>query len=47
MRKQQYVAALEKQPTDWILASAQNPNSFMRPIDILLHYVVLRRRGAI
>lgn len=42
-----YVRALQNQPSDWILKSAQNPNAFMTKFDVLLHYVVLRQRGVI
>lgn len=47
MGKRDYLAALNRQSTDWILSSAQNPNRFMTRIHVLLHYVILRRRGAI
>jgi hypothetical protein len=43
MKKQNYVKALQSQPLAWVKLSAANPNKFMKPIDILLHYVVIRR----
>lgn len=46
-KKQAYIKALQNQASDWILKSAQNPNKFMTRFAVLLHYVVLRKRGVI
>lgn len=46
-KHQIYTKALQNQPSDWILKSAQNPNAFMTRFQVMLHYVVLRQRGVI
>lgn len=43
MKKQKYLKALLDQPLAWVKLSAANPNKFMTRMDILLHYVVIRR----
>lgn len=43
MKKQAYIKALQDQPLSWVKLSAAKPNKFMTRLDILLHYVVIRR----
>ena len=44
-KKQNYLKALEQFDSTWILKSATNPNAFMTKTHVLLHYIVLRKRG--
>ena len=46
MKKQKYLAFLMTLPAAWILASLSQPNKFMRPIDLALHRIALRNKGA-
>jgi hypothetical protein len=43
MKKQAYIKALQDQPLAWVKLSAANPNKFMTRIQVLLHYVLIRR----
>jgi hypothetical protein len=48
MSKREYLACVLRLLTpEQILLSAKNPTEHMRPIHIKLHYVALRRLGAI
>jgi hypothetical protein len=47
MKKHKYLAALMQQSADWIKRSAENPSQHMTKMNILLHYVALRRKQAI
>ena len=48
MSKREYLACVMRLLTpEQIMLSASNPTPFMRPIHIKLHYVALRRLGAI
>jgi hypothetical protein len=44
-KKQNYLQALEQFDSAWILKSATNPTTFMTKTHVLLHYIVLRKRG--
>ena len=44
--KQQYLSLLAELPTNVIQESMANPTEYMTKTHILLHGVVLRRRGA-
>lgn len=46
-RKQAYIQALEQFDSNWIKSSMLNPTRYMTKVDILLHALVLRRRGAL
>lgn len=43
--KQEYLEILLGLPTATIQRSAANPTIYMTRVHVLLHYVVLRRRG--
>lgn len=45
MRLKTIYLALKNCPSDWIKASAKNPNQYMGKNCIRLHYLVLRNRG--
>lgn len=48
MSKKEYLACVLRLLTpEQIRLSAENPTPYMRPIHIKLHYVALRRLGAI
>jgi hypothetical protein len=46
-QKQKYLTALDQFDSAWILKSAEHPNKYMSKTQVLLHYIVLRNRGAI
>ena len=45
MRKRKIFDALNSQSTLWIKASAARPSIYMGKSTILLHYLILRKRG--
>jgi len=45
VKKQTMLKALLNCSPAWIKASAANPNKYMTRMDVLLHYVALRRMG--
>ena len=47
MKKQKYLAALMQCNAVWIASSLATPNKYMRPIDLLLHKIALRKKGAV
>jgi hypothetical protein len=48
MKRRQYLNALLRLMTaDEIRRSAENPSAYMSRIHVLLHYVALRRLGAL
>ena len=47
MKHRQILNALRACESSWIKRSAENPNKCMSKLVILLHYVVLRERGAL
>ena len=46
-RKQTYLRALMNQSAKWVLSSARQPNQWMTPMHIKLHYLALRKMGAL
>lgn len=48
MKKSKYLAALlELMDSDTIRKSAENPNKYMSKMQIAIHYVALRKLGAL
>jgi hypothetical protein len=45
MQKQNYLKALLKQNSAWILKSALSPNDYMTKTHIKLHYIALKMKG--
>ena len=44
--KKQYLEILQGQRTDWLQFSMANPSCHMTPMQVALHGIVLRSRGA-
>jgi len=45
--KQKYLRALMQQSAKWVLSSARQPNQWMTPMHVKLHYLALRKMGAL
>lgn len=45
MKKREYYNALSNFDSEWVFKSAENPNKYMTKTMVLLHYLLLKKRG--
>ena len=45
-KKRDYLDACMRQPVEWLIQSATNPNKYMTKWDIALHWLAIRKKTA-